>query len=149
VVGTAAITVGIVAYMVASRWVTRHIGPPFLIAIDNPINDPPNAILDVTCCRQMEEIVFVHLTGRVKNIGSRPLKMVIAHARYFNREGHEVASAQSMVSKPVLAPGDEPADFIITTPVNLAITRATVDFRQPAGPSIPARYREFGFRLSD
>ncbi len=143
------VVLAVVGYSLASRWVARRIGPPFHIAIDNPAANPPNVILEVTCCRQMEEIVFVHLTGRVRNIGPRPLKMVIAHARYFDHDGHQIASAQSMVSKPVLEPGDKPADFIITTPVNLAIVRATVDFRQPAGPPIPAHYREFGFSLSD
>ncbi|HUA34635.1 MAG TPA: FxLYD domain-containing protein [Candidatus Binataceae bacterium] len=143
------ILVAAIVYVLAHRWVARRIGPPFRIAIDNPAGAQPNAILDVTCCRQMEEVVFVHLTGRVRNVGPRPLKMVIARARYFDREGHEIASAQSMVNKPVLEPGDKPADFMITTPVNLAITRATVDFRQPAGQPIPARYRDFGFNLSD
>lgn len=133
------------AYAVASRWAAGRIGPAFRITIVNPPNTSSNPVLEVTCCRQMEEIVFVHVTGKVKNIGSDPLKNVVAHARFFDRNGAEVASAQAMIYSPEIRPQDDYVGFQVTTPVNLSIATASVDFRQPSGPPLPARYREFDF----
>jgi hypothetical protein len=139
-----ALALAITGYVLARRWVASRIGPPFLIAIDNP-SAAPYPALAVTCCRQMEEVVFIHLTGKVENIGAQPLKNVLAHARFFDRDGREIASAQAPVFNVELIPGDRPTEFRVTTPVNLAIASAVVDFREPAGPPIPARYRAFNY----
>jgi len=120
------------------RYVASHTLPPFRPAIVFPASPAEHPALVVKCCSEMEEITFLHLRGEATNLTDEPLKNVVAHASFRDRDGREVASAQALLFSRVLK-SEETARFQITTPVNLAITQVAVDFRFPGGPAIPAR----------
>ncbi len=128
-----------IALAAARRIVTRSIQPPFRPVVEN-LDDPgDDPVLEIQCCSQIEEITFLRISGTAKNMTDEPLKNVIAHATYLDRDGRPVASAQSLLEVPMLMPHSS-SSFAITTPVNPAIARISVDFRIPDGPQLPARF---------
>ncbi|GEM_PF-2878133 len=129
----------LLALATARRYVNYRIQPAFRPIIMTPDDSDDDPVLEIQCCSQIEEITFLRISGTATNVSDEPLKNVIAHATYLDREGRQVASAQSLLDVPTLMPYRSSL-FAITTPVNPAIARISVDFRFPGGPQIPAKF---------
>jgi hypothetical protein len=139
--GAGIFLLAVVAMVVAQRWVARRVSPPFRPVMVYPAHAPSDPMLKVQCCSELEEVVFLHVTGTATNVGCKPLKNVIAHATFFNRDGNAVASAQALLANPILLPFGT-SDFHLATPANPQITKVAVDFRSAGGTPIPTKFAQ-------
>jgi len=139
---TATLLVCVIAAIIAIgiRRTRQVISPPFRPVFVAPAGSDRHAMLQVSCCSEMEEITFIRVMGTVKNLSSSPLPNLIAEARFFDSQHREIASTRGFLSRPVLMPGSV-LRFELHTPVDLRIAWFTVEVRRPGGGAVPASYR--------
>lgn len=104
----------------------------------------PGAALELLSLKHTRQADTLTVTGLVRNpVGSPPIRNLTAVAFVFDGHGGFLGSARAPLDFRTLGAGDE-SPFVITVPVNGAVGRYRVSFRDESGAMAPHVDRRSG-----